>query len=215
MTFDASQLVLQLADSALPAGGFAHSGGLEAAWQLGEIPDRRSLPPFLEASLRQAATASLPLVMVAHREPERRGELDALCDAWTSNHVANRASRLQGRAFWTALNHAFLPEAPPPPHPGHFAPAFGFLLQSLDLPTATTAHLFLFQHLRGLISASIRLGVVGPLEAQGIQFRLAGLVSALAARAPGLSLDDLAQSAPLLDMFQGAQDRLYSRLFQS
>ncbi|MGE4179636.1 MAG: urease accessory protein UreF [Limisphaerales bacterium] len=207
--------MLQLADSALPAGGFAHSGGLEAAWQLGEIPDRQSLAPFLESSLRQAATASLPLVIVAHREPDRLHELDTLCDVWTSNHVANRASRLQGRAFWTALTHAFLPDAPPPPHPGHFAPAFGVLLRSLGLSAESTGHLFLFQHLRGLVSASVRLGIIGPLEAQGVQFRLADLTSSLVATAPALSLDDLAQSAPLLDVFQGAHDRLYSRLFQS
>ena len=31
----------------------------------------------------------------------------------------------------------------------------------------------------------------------------------------GLTLADLAQTAPLLDLWQGAQDRLYSRLFQS
>lgn len=207
--------VLQLADSALPAGGFAHSGGLEAAWQLGEIPDRQSLAPFLEASLRQASTASLPFVMSAHREPDRLPELDACCDVWTTNHVANRASRLQGRAFWTALNHAFLPEAPPAPQPGHFAPVYGALLRQLHLSAEDTAHLFLFQHLRGLISAAVRLGVMGPLEAQGVQFRLAETTARLASRAPDLTLDDLAQSEPLLDLWQGAQDRLYSRLFQS
>ena len=30
-----------------------------------------------------------------------------------------------------------------------------------------------------------------------------------------LTLDDIAQTSPLLDIWQGAQDRLYSRLFQS
>jgi len=30
-----------------------------------------------------------------------------------------------------------------------------------------------------------------------------------------LSLDDIAQTAPSLELWQGAQDRLYSRLFQS
>lgn len=215
MSGTAFHLILQLADSALPAGGFAHSGGLEAAWQLGEIPDRQHLAPFLEASLRQASTASLPFVMNAHRDPSRLAELDACCDAWTANHVANRASRLQGRAFWTALTHAFLPDALPPPHPGHFAPAFGVLLRQLELPAEETAHLFLFQHLRGLVSAAVRLGIMGPLEAQGVQFRLGETTAALAALAPSLTLDDLAQSAPMLDLFQGVQDRLYSRLFQS
>ncbi|MBL9128582.1 MAG: hypothetical protein JNL97_13090 [Verrucomicrobiales bacterium] len=208
-------LVLQLADSALPAGGFAHSGGLEAAWQLGEIADSRQLAPFLEASLRQAFTAALPFVMAAHADPERLPELDRHCDAWTTNHVANRASRVQGRAFWTAVTRACLPESPPPPQPGHFAPSFGVLLSRLRLSAETTAHLFLFQHVRGLVSAAVRLGVVGPLEAQAIQFGLGDIVTRLAAQAPELTLDRLAQSAPLLDLFQATQDRLYSRLFQS
>lgn len=215
MTDATFHLVLQLADSALPAGGFAHSGGLEAAFQLGEIPDRRHLAPFLESSLRQTFAASLPFVMAAHQDPARLAELDRLCDVWTTNHVANRASRIQGRAFWTALAHAFLPDAPPPPQPGHFAPAFGVLLAHLRLAADTTAHLFLFQHLRGLVSAAVRLGIVGPLEAQAIQFRLSDTTTRLATQAPGLTLDRLTQTAPLLDLFQGIQDRLYSRLFQS
>ena len=32
---------------------------------------------------------------------------------------------------------------------------------------------------------------------------------------PAHTLDDIAQTAPLLELWQGAQDRLYSRLFQS
>jgi urease accessory protein len=36
-TPDEDWLLWQLADSAFPTGGFAHSGGLEAAWQHGEI----------------------------------------------------------------------------------------------------------------------------------------------------------------------------------
>ena len=33
----------QLLDSAYPTGGFAHSGGLEAAWQHGEVGTRQAL----------------------------------------------------------------------------------------------------------------------------------------------------------------------------
>ena len=41
-------LLLQLADSAFPTGGFAHSGGLEAAYQLGEIDGPEGLAKRLE-----------------------------------------------------------------------------------------------------------------------------------------------------------------------
>ena len=208
-------LVLQLADSALPVGGFAHSGGLEAAWQLGEVPDRTHLQTFLEASLHQAARAALPFVVEAHRQPERLDELDQLAEAWISNHVANRASRLQGRAFWTAVTHALLPDSPPAPIPGHLAPVFGTILRRLGIPLETTAGLFLFQHLRGIVSAAVRLGIVGPLEAQALQARLRPSLADWTARAATWTLDDLAQPSPLLDLWQGAQDRLYSRLFQT
>src|SRR4029434_10204435 len=97
-------LLWQLADSAFPTGGFAHSGGLEAAWQHGEVRNRGELRGWLETSLQQIARASVPFVNAAHSEPERLEELDQICDAFTSNHVANRASRLQGRAFLAAVD---------------------------------------------------------------------------------------------------------------
>ena len=46
-------LLWQLADSAFPTGGFAHSGGLEAAWQHGEVRNRNDLSTFIEAGLSQ------------------------------------------------------------------------------------------------------------------------------------------------------------------
>ncbi|HZH77778.1 MAG TPA: urease accessory protein UreF, partial [Archangium sp.] len=43
--------VLQLADSAFPTGGFAHSGGLEAAVQQGEVRGREGLERFVRELL--------------------------------------------------------------------------------------------------------------------------------------------------------------------
>ncbi|MBM3875880.1 MAG: hypothetical protein FJ386_04060 [Verrucomicrobia bacterium] len=207
-------LLWQLADSAFPTGGFGHSGGLEAACQHGEVT-RAGLPGFLEASLRQCARAALPLVTAAHTESQRLTEFDQLCDAFLSNHVANRASRLQGRAFWTAVTRAFLPELAEPPELCHLAPVFGVLTQRLAITAPSAARLFLFLHLRGLVSSAVRLGVIGPLEAQAVQHRLGTVAEAVATQAASFTLDNLTQTAPLLDLWQGAQDRLYSRLFQS
>ena len=232
-------LLWQLADSAFPTGGFAHSAGLEAAWQHGEVRNRGELLSYVEASLQQLGRAALPFVSTAHDEPQRLEELDRLCDAFTSNHVANRASRAQGRAFLSAVERIFkvgqasslsgepmsaskvAPSAPAgtgrmPVLPcAHLAPVFGASLRWLDVPRDTALRLFVFNHLRGLIAAAVRLNIVGPMEAQSLQQHLSSPAEALLQRSVHLTLDDLAQTTPLLDLWQGAQDRLYSRLFQS
>jgi urease accessory protein len=208
-------LIWQLLDSAFPMGGFGHSGGLEAAWQHGEVGNAAMLRDFIRTGLRQSARATVPIVNVAHREPARFAELDRYCDAWLSNHVANRASRLHGRAFWTAVDRALLRANQPAPEPGHLPPVFGLLLRRLGIEHGTTLRAFLFLQLRGVVSAAVRLGIVGSLEAQALQQDLAPAAEKVARDSNGFGLEDLAQTAPLLDIWHGAQDRLYSRLFQS
>ena len=207
-------LLWQLADSGFPTGGFAHSAGLEAAWQHGEIRTRTELEIFLEASLGQIGHSALPLVTTAHAEPGRLVELDELCDAFTSNHVANRASRAQGRAFLAAATRIFSVPPLQPPF-GHLAPVFGAVTRTLEINRVSAARLYFFGHLRGVFAAAVRLGIIGPMEAQAWQHRLAPRAEEVLVRCLPLGLDDLAQTAPLLEIWQGAQDRLYSRLFQS
>jgi len=99
--------------------------------------------------------------------------------------------------------------------PGHLASMFGTVCRSLNVPEEKVAEMFLYVNLRGGVSAAVRLGIVGPLVAQGIQFRLTGEAQRLAIIAQGIKPDDVAQTAPVADLLQGCHDRLYSRLFQS
>lgn len=212
-----SFLIWQLIDSAFPTGGFAHSGGLEAAWQNGEVRNRIELVSFAEANLLQLRHAALPFVMNAWDEPERLCELDELCDVFTTNHVANRASRIQGKAFLNAVERIFKSEVEiqDPDFRFHFTPTFGACLRALKLDRNTTARMFFFNHLRTILAAAVRLNIVGPMEAQILQQQLSAKAEEILDCCDSTDLDDLAQTAPLLDIWQGTQDRLYSRLFQS
>ena len=218
-----SWLLWQLADSAFPAGGFAHSGGLEAAWQQGEIRSREELAGFLEATLNQLGHSSFPFVNEAYSSPERFPELDRWNDAFLSNHVSNRASRLQGQAWLAATERSFRGPALTGFRErvqqdrlfGHFAPVFGVVLRLLEVRRDDAGQLFLFLALRGGIASAVRLGIIGPLDGQATQFRLATKATEIAQRCQRLSLVDVAQTAPILDILHGVHDRLYSRLFQT
>lgn len=216
-------LLWQLADSAFPTGGFAHSGGLEAARQHSEVRGGESLMDYLRVLLNQLAHAAMPFAHAAFVGAVDFQEVDQPCDAFLSNHVANRASRSQGQALAASAEKIFgghelqtfrarlLDEN----LPGHFAPVFGAVVRMLALEPDATARLFVFTQLRSSISAAVRLNIVGPGEGQGIQHRLTDAAEQAARRFGEIALEDVAQTAPLLDLWQGTQDRLYSRLFQS
>lgn len=217
-----SWLLLQLADSAFPSGGFAHSGGLEAAAQAGELRDAAAggavrLERYLRDLVWQAAHGALPLAAMAHERPADLGRWDARADAFLVNHVANRASRQQGRALLQTCALAFpgtksLREETKALH-RHHAPLFGALLRKLGVSLEETQRLLLFGTLRGAVSAAVRLALAGTHEAQALQSRLApALEDALQACA---GLREPQQTAPLADLFQATHDRLYSRLFLS
>jgi len=211
----------QLADSAFPTGGFAHSGGLEAAWQAGEVPSPERLRRFVAEALWQTGRGMLPLVSAAYEEPHRLEGLDALCHSFLTNVVASRASCVQGRAFASTCARIW-PAGPLPAlearvrdlH-GHQAPVAGACLSLLGVPLGRTQELFLFLTLRGLTSAAVRLGIVGPYQAQRVQFECADDLEVVLSRCRDLRDRDIAQTAPILDLLQASHDRLYSRLFVS
>lgn len=223
MTASLSWRVIQLADSAFPTGGFAHSGGLEAARHLGEVPTPARLDAYVGAHVWNVANASLPFAAAAYDRPEDLWAVDAQADAFLTNHVANRGSRTQGRAFAATCARVFdrprlaslAAAARTRQVTAHWAPVFGAALSALGIARREALALHLYLALRGAVSAAVRLGVIGPHEAQRMCERHTGTVDVALAQCEALRPGDAATTAPLFDVFGATHDRLYARLFQS
>ena len=215
-------LVWQLVDSGFPSGSFAHSFGLEAAWQRGEL-DAASLIAFVRDAIDQAGAGMIPFVTHTHTHPDGIAQADARCDAFLRNPIANRASRIQGRAWLATVAGSFpsRPEARASCERArlllarHHAPVFGATLAALDVDRATAQRMFLFGVCRGVTAAAVRLGIVGTTQAQRIISETAADLERTVLECSMLTMEEAAQTAPLLDLWQSSHDRLYSRLFQS
>ena len=216
-------LLWQIMDSAFPVGSFAHSGGLEAAVQFGFVTDAHTLAEFLRVSLTQAARLSAPFARATAADPSTFVAANERYDTLLVNDPANRASRAMGLAVLTA-GDAMLPDA------GlagvrdttrratgfvHLPPAWGLLARAVGLDDVATVDAFLFQHVRGLLSAAVRLNVVGPMQAQCVLAALKVTRQDCIDLARRTTVDTATGTAPTLDLLQSLHERLYSRLFNS
>ncbi|KAJ2005317.1 hypothetical protein GGI04_002161 [Coemansia thaxteri] len=164
----------------------------------------------------------------------------------SSNRVAMRASAAQGGGLLSLFNRGYAQAATMEDRRGrvcasvgkelqrlarlgeaktHWPTVFGFVCAALGVSLVSTQQLYLFQFVRQIFSAAIRLNLVGPLRAQTLQCDMHPHIRHLLAECAGKrvafsSLEDMfGESAvytePVLELYQGMHDRLYSRIFNS
>lgn len=197
---------------------------------------------FLELSLSTLCSTALPYVLAAYREPCRIKELDNDFDASTPCTVARRASVAQGRALLSVWDRSFRSNYQSSdssiidtisalnnfqvelrnheeelPVNAHLAPLWGLLTRILLLPLEDAAYLFLFSHARTLTSAAVRASVLGPYQAQAVlaNKNLQSKIRVLMKEHWGRNVEDSGQTVPVMDLWVGRHEMLYSRIFNS
>jgi urease accessory protein len=214
--------LLLLADSRLPAGGHAHSGGIEPAVTAGAVRDLTTLAAFLRGRLTTAGLVAAGLAAAACTRADAVSaggwaDLEAEADARTPSPAQRRVSRAQGRALLRAVRTAW-------PHPvfdglsgAHHSIVLGVAVHVAGGTPERAAEIAAYGAVTGPASAAVRLLGLDPLGVQRVLAELAARVDAVAAEAAGaVRAGELpAASAPALDLFAELHQRADLRLFES
>ena len=209
--------LLLLADGRLPAGGHAHSGGLEPQIAAGRVRDVGGLDGFLRGRLATTGLVSAAFAAAACAAPSREPALDAGLDARTPSPALRKASRAQGRALLRA-GRAMWAVAATGREP-HQPVALGVLAAAAGLGPLEAAVAAAHGVVTGSASAAVRLLGLDPYAVHALLARLAPDCDRVAADAAGRSgdpVDDLpAAGAPLLDIGAEHHATWEVRLFAS
>ncbi|GAA3342722.1 urease accessory UreF family protein [Amorphoplanes nipponensis] len=209
--------LLVLADGRLPAGGHAHSGGLEAAVAAGRVRDVGDLGGFLRGRLHTTGLVSAAFAAGACARTGDFRDLDRGLDARTPSPALRRASRAQGRALLRAGRAMWsLPELGREPH---HPVALGALAAAAGLGPREAAVAAAHGTVSGPAGAAVRLLGLDPYAVHALLARLAPEIDRIAADAAARTddpVDDLpAAGAPLLDLGAELHATWEVRLFAS
>ncbi|OLN85007.1 putative urease accessory protein UreF-like [Colletotrichum chlorophyti] len=237
--------LLLLSDSALPLGSFAFSSGLESylAHTRGRssfnvfLPESISayasttLPFVLVAHRNPDAVAELDdfldaaiICTVGRRASIAQGR--ALLSIWERSFASslprNVVETLQPyatllKATSSRTSSSTDDSAEPPLVFAHLAPLFGAICNLVGLSLQQTAYIFMMGHVKALISAAVRASMFGPYQAQKVlaSDQVQHLITTAIDREWTTPIERAGQTMPVMDLWIGRHEVLYSRIFNS
>ncbi|KAI3637631.1 hypothetical protein MIR68_004280 [Amoeboaphelidium protococcarum] len=92
---------------------------------------------------------------------------------------------------------------------------FSIVAYCLSFTEDECVEMFIYSQLRGIISAAVRLNVIGPLRSQKVLINLMHDAEKMAVKYNDVPWDQSYNEDPVMDMVQNSHTRLYSRMFNS
>jgi urease accessory protein len=209
----------QLADSAFPIGGAAHSFGLESLVDAGFLTTE-TLEPFLrdylsETGALEAAYCAASCGAAIHDWFCWNAELGARKLARESRDASAAMGRRFLRLAANISGDELLLSASELGGEVHLAPCFGLAagVFAIDAPTAAAA--YLQQSITALVSACQRLLPLGQTQAHQILWSLKPAIVQIAEQSPSIGPRQTSCFTPLVDLASARHASLYTRLFMS
>lgn len=219
--------LLQITDSSFPLGGYAFSSGLESMAKSGLIRDLPALRRYLGNVLDQVMSAEVPFVSSAFKSFKAKDnaypEVFRYFDAFQTVPTVRKASLTQGRSLMKTVRSAY------PAYPFgevhtllmesqlvlHFAPTYGVVAAVLDMSYENVLLGYCYMSMRDQIYAAVRLGLLGPNEAQRLLGEQVDECGRVVSSTPELTYHQAYKSCSVLEIAQAHHEHLYTRLFQS
>ncbi|WP_144107142.1 urease accessory protein UreF [Paraburkholderia sp. BCC1886] len=213
---------LQQSDSFFPSGSMAFSWGLEALQQDGLVKDAASLAVFVESqALDRWAGLDQGIVCAAWRAVSLDAwfEVDAWAEAVSLPEPMRQGARRLGRTLAEVharldcglardLRAAIVSQRTP----GHLPAVQGALWRSFGIDEDNARAISAHTACTGAVSAAVRLGIVGHLDAQHVLTALRAPLAAILAR-PAPALDESWSSTFAADIAVMRRHRHDARLF--
>lgn len=212
----ATPLQLLLLDSRSPAGGHAHSGGMEPAVTAGLVRGLSDVEQFCRGRLRTSGRVAAAFAAAACRGDDL-AELDSEYDARLPGRAPRTASRQLGNGLRRLLRAMFPDQPLPWDGPPHHPVALGYGVRLAGGTPSLAAEAAGLATVSAPASAAVRLLGLDPLAVHGMLARLTRDSGAFAApeatNGPGSALP--ADSAPYLDLLAEVHHATEVRLFAS